>query len=114
MGFRFGPKTPKGLDLEFNYIHFGIKINKCLINQQTFKIFRPKNFFGLKNFKDLLISIPKCIELNSESKTQIDFFYSKIFLKLKLIFLMSDCVLTNDTPPSLTTRLSSVQGTVQI
>jgi len=32
------------------------------------QIFRPKHFSGLKNVKRLLISIPKCIELNSESK----------------------------------------------
>ena len=44
-------------------------------NQQMFKIFdnqkflvkffRPKIFLGIKIFKQLLIPVPKCIELNS-------------------------------------------------
>ena len=33
--------------------------------------FRPKNFLGLKNFKHLFISIPICIELNSESEPKL-------------------------------------------
>ncbi len=40
-------------------IHFGIEIKK--------KIFRPENSLSLKNFFFFLISIPKCIEFNSES-----------------------------------------------
>jgi len=32
-----------------------------------------KIFFGLKNFKNLLISLPKCLELNSESKPKLIF-----------------------------------------
>jgi hypothetical protein len=75
--------TQRDLDSEFNSKHFDIEIKKCL------KFLRPKNFLGLKffsnifskfykqfnniflrsfkkNFKHLLISIPKCIELNSE------------------------------------------------
>jgi len=38
------------------------------------QIFRPKHFLGFKNFRNLLISIPKCIELNSESKPKLIFF----------------------------------------
>jgi hypothetical protein len=78
MGLNLGsgprPKPPKkinsmGLDSEFNSIHFGIEINKCLkflgpknerkILENFFKEFQIcHKFLGLKNFTHLLISLP--------------------------------------------------------
>ncbi len=91
---RSGPNPNKinlGLDSEFNSIHFGIEIDKCLTFLRPEKFLGPinlrKNFFkfqifhkflGLKNFKHLLISIPKCKELNSESKSHV-FFGSNVW-----------------------------------
>jgi len=74
----FEPKTK--IKTEFNSIHFGIEINKRLkfltpMGEKYWKIFlsfkkvrnfEKQTFFGVKNCKCLLISIPKCIELNSE------------------------------------------------
>ena len=41
-----------------------------------FNIFETlKNFWVLKNFKHLLISIPKCTELNSESEPFLGLVY---------------------------------------
>ncbi len=86
-------RPKKGSDSEFNSIHFGMEINKSLkflrhkiffsiTNSRKFfqevlnllEILIPKNFLGLNNVKHLLISIPKCIELNFESEPKMIFF----------------------------------------
>jgi len=54
---------------------FGSKIFKKIF-VRSFKFvtnFRPKNCLSLKNFKHLLISTPKCKELNSQFKLVSDY-----------------------------------------
>jgi hypothetical protein len=48
--------------------------NLKLLKKFFLKFIGPKNSSGLKNFKHLLISIPKCIELNFESKPKLILF----------------------------------------
>ena len=90
MGLGSGPrlKIQRNPDSEFNYIHFGIKINRknFSFEIQKFvgsknrrkikkKIYKFQNFLHLQQFFlffeiqkiFFLISLPKCIKLNSES-----------------------------------------------
>ena len=82
LGLGCGPRPKK--DSEYDSIHFGIEIDKMFtivgtqkmlglkISDKVEKIEKEIFFLKLftfipKNFKNLLICIPKCIELNSES-----------------------------------------------
>ena len=54
---------------------------------------------GAKNAKHLLISIPKCIELNSESKPQFDFGLSMgphLGLRPNTFFYKVKCLATSE------------------
>ena len=51
------PKTQRDPDSEFNYVHFGIEINRCLkfLRPKSFLVQKFLNFFetSYKNFKSL-------------------------------------------------------------
>ena len=88
--FWLGSRWVLVLDSELNSVHFGKEINKCL------KFLRPKIFLGLKYFKVLLISIPKCIELNSESKPKNPSFFGSNVCLCGPLYNESD-ICTKDT-----------------